>query len=114
MPKKKRSTRERIDGLSPDDLKKLRSAIRQVWSWSHPRRLAKKRCQDEKGFFYCEKCDPERLKPLPSIAIDHIKPCGDVTSDGYIERMWTPSKNLQGLCKPCHRKKTNEERKAST
>jgi len=103
---KRKAKAERIDGLSPDDIEKIRRAIRQVWSWSTPRRLCIARCTDAEGFPFCEQCG-ERC---PKIFVDHIARVGDVDS-GFIARLFTPSKNLQGLCKKCHAKKTNQENK---
>ena len=102
----KKSKLPAIDGLSPKDLVKLRAAIRQVWSWSTPRRLCIKRTTGADGFRYCEKCN----KRAPNIFVDHITPAGELLSDGYIERMWCPSIQLQALCKECHNAKTKEER----
>lgn len=108
MPKKKKTPEPKIDGLSPRDVENIRKAIRKVWMYSHPRKLAKKRCQDAEGFFHCEKCQ----KKTPTIAIDHITPVGKVDS-GFIERLYCPSSQLMALCKKCHDKKTREERKAN-
>ena len=102
MGKKK----EKLDGLSSDDLKKLSTAIRRVWAWSTPRRIAVKRCQNEEGFSICEQCK----KLVAKIFIDHIIPCGAVDSEGFIERLYVPSTGLQALCKTCHAKKTRQER----
>ena len=104
MPKKIKP--EKIDGLGADDIKKIRSALRQVWSWSHARRLVVKRCLQPDGYSICEKCKQQ----CPKIHVDHIQVLGEVTGLKYIERMWTPSKNLQGLCKKCHDAKTKQER----
>jgi hypothetical protein len=106
MAKKAKKISEKIDGLGPDDIKKIRSALRQVWNWSHPRKLVIKRCLRPDGFSNCEGCK----KIVAKIYVDHIKNVGDV-DEGFIKRLWTPSKNLQGLCKPCHDKKTAAERK---
>lgn len=109
-PKKKKQKRktkpEKIDGLSPEDIKRIRSAIRQVWSWSHPKRIAAARAVRADGFSYCEKCK----KKVPKVYQDHIVPCGAVDV-GFIKRMWCSSKGLQNLCKPCHNNKTKQERK---
>lgn len=114
MAKKKRKTAaEKIDGLGPDDLQKIHKAVRQVWSWSHPWRLVKKRCTHEDGFMRCEnkKCE-SKGKPVPKVFVDHIDPVGEIGGPDYIKRMWTPSINLQGLCKKCHDAKTKAERAA--
>jgi hypothetical protein len=97
---------EKIDGLSADDIKKIRAAIRQVWSWSYPRRLVVQRCLIAEGFSKCELCK----KKCPKIFVDHLNPVGDVDS-GFIERLFISSENLQGLCKKCHDQKTKDERK---
>lgn len=103
---------EKIDGLNPKDIQNIRSAIRQVWSWSVPARLVRKRCVGEDGFPRCEnkKC-ASKGKPVPKVFVDHIEVMGDLLSPDYIKRMWTPSKNLQGLCKKCHDAKTALEKK---
>lgn len=94
-----------IDGLSAKDIKKIRSAIRKVWSWSYPRRLCIARATGPDGFVRCEKCK----KKVPKIYPDHVKPVGDVDG-GFITRLFVPSKQLQALCKKCHGKKTRQER----
>ena len=107
----KKVVEEKIDGLDPKDIQNIRNAIRQVWSWSVPARLVRKRCIGADGFPRCEnkKCD-SRGKPVPKIFVDHIEVMGSVLAPDYIVRMWTPSKNLQGLCKKCHDAKTKLER----
>lgn len=98
---------EKVDGLGPEDTKRLRSAIRQVWSWSHARRLCVRRATNhETGFATCEICGTVVAKVFP----DHIKPVGEF-SEGFVERMFCPSSGLQALCRKCHGKKTREERK---
>lgn len=54
--------------------------------------------------------------PLKEVQVDHINPVVDpvkgfVNWDEYIDRMYTTKDNLQCLCKPCHKEKTNAERK---
>lgn len=109
-----RKKAEKIDGLSSDDLKRIHKAVRQVWSWSYPWRLAKKRATGEDGFPRCEnkKC-PQRGKPVSKVFVDHILPVGEVGGPGYIQKMFLPSNALQCLCKKCHDAKTREERKES-
>lgn len=105
MPRK--AIKKKIDGLGPDDIKKIRSALRRVWGFSYPRRLVKERCIGPDGFPRCEKCKQK----VPTIHVDHIKNVGDV-DEGFIKRLFVPSKKLQALCKQCHNKKTYAERKA--
>lgn len=113
-PKKKRAKRlvkvkpERIDGLSPKDVEKIRKAIRQVWSWSYPRMLVIRRCLLPNGFSRCE--NPKCKQRCPKVFVDHIQRVGDVDA-GFLERLFCPSSELQGLCKKCHAVKTKQERK---
>lgn len=97
---------EKVDGLGPKDLMKIRAAIRLVWHRSHVRKLVVNRCIGAGGFSYCEKCK----KRAPKVFIDHIKRVGDV-DEGFIKRLFVSSKWLQGLCKKCHDSKTKQERK---
>lgn len=102
-----KKVREKVDGLSRHDIAKIRSAIRQVWHRSHVRKLVVNRCIGRGGFSYCELCKTRS----PKIFIDHLLEVGDVDG-GFIDRLFTPSKNLQGLCKKCHDAKTKKERAA--
>lgn len=97
---------KKIDGFSPDDARKIRTALRQVWSWSHPRRLVIKRCLIE-GTEYsrCEGCKQKCAK----IHVDHLQNVGEV-DEGFIKRLFVSSAQMQGLCSECHREKTNAER----
>lgn len=98
---------EKIDGLSADDISRIRIAIRKVWSWSHPRRLVVRRADIGDGYSRCEQCK----RKVPKVFIDHIVAVGDVDS-GFIERLFCSSEGLQALCQKCHALKTKEERKA--
>lgn len=96
-----------VDGLGEKDVKRIRTAIRNIWRYSTPRKLAEKRAYWHKdGFPRCELCK----KKAPKIFVDHIIQVGDV-DEGFLKRMYTPSCNLQSLCKKCHDEKTKEERK---
>lgn len=105
--KQKKAKVPKIDGLSPADIAKIRTAIRQVWHWSYPRKLCVARCTGKDGFQKCEKCK----KRAPKVFVDHIINVGDVDG-GFIARLFCPSSELQGLCAECHRLKTALERKA--
>ncbi len=107
MKKRKKLKPEPVDGLSPKDIQKLRNACRQVWYWSHPKRLCVKRAALPNDFFKCEKC----LKRVPKIHVDHKLAVGELDG-GFFTRLFCPSTQLQALCKKCHQAKTNEERKA--
>ncbi len=105
--KKKSRKLQPTDGLGPKEIQKIRSALRVVWHRSHARKLVVSRCTDHNGWTYCEKCH----KKTPNFKVDHIEACGELNG-GYIKRLFTPSKNLQGLCKSCHDAKTKLERAA--
>lgn len=96
----------KIDGLSPRDIEQIRKAIRQVWSWSHPRRLALKRAIGADGFYRCEECG-ERV---PKVLVDHTVEVGDVDG-GFIARLFCPSTGLKCMCRECHGEKTYLERR---
>jgi len=109
MAKRKRKPKKvKIDGLGPDDLKRIHNAVRQVWQWSYPWRLAKARAIGKDGFPRCEKCK----KKVPKIFVDHIHSVGKVGGPKYIQRMFIPSARLQSLCKKCHDAKTKIDRAA--
>lgn len=109
--RKKREAPAKVDGLSMVDIRKIRSAIRKVWHWSYPKKLATARATRPDGFAYCEAKDcPSKGEKVPKVFIDHIEAVGDVDA-GFISRLFCESKKLQALCAVCHRKKTNEERK---
>lgn len=97
---------ENRDCLNADDVKKIQKALRQVWSWSHSRRLVLKRCDLGGGYSRCEKC----RKKVPKVHVDHIVAVG--TFDGeYIARLFVPSTSMQGLCAICHKIKTKADLK---
>lgn len=104
----KKSKLEKFDGFNDYDKKRVRTALRQVWSWSHSRRLCVKRATDKKGFGRCEKCKNK----VPKVFPDHIQRVGDIDGD-VLKRLFVPSKFLQALCKKCHDAKTREERRAA-
>lgn len=101
-----KKTKEKVDGLSRNDIAKIRIAIRKVWQWSHPRRLAIKRATLDNDYFACEGCG----EIVPKIYVDHIVQVGDVDA-GFIGRLFCSSSGLQAICKKCHAVKTKEERK---
>jgi hypothetical protein len=103
---------KRFDGLGPHLKTKLRSAIREVWQRSsESRKIVVARCALPNGYSRCEHpaC---KGKKHPTVYSDHIVNCGDL-DEGYIGRMFVPSKGLQGLCKKHHDEKTALEKKAS-
>lgn len=112
MPKKKAPL---VDGLGPDNLKRIHAQVRQAWQWSHAWRLAKKRALWADGFYRCESPDcPSKNKPVPKVSVDHVNPVGEVGGPFYIQRMFVPSSLLQCLCAKCHAAKTKIERAAQS
>ena len=106
----KRKVAEKIDGgLNSKQLTRLRAAIRDVWRYSYARKLVEERAKDKNGFPICEKCG----KKVPKIQVDHIIPCGDVLSPGYIDRTFVSSDKMQALCPACHKIKTKEDKEKS-
>lgn len=104
--KKKKLTK--CDGLGPYEVKKIREALRVVWHRSLARKLVVDRCTDGHGFTRCENCG----KRTPTLKVDHMEQCGDV-DEGFIKRLFCPSEELWGLCKPCHDIKTKAEKEAT-
>lgn len=94
-------------GISAKQKQQLRSAIRQVWSWSKARKICIARATGPDGFGVCEKC----METVAKLYADHIIPCGDLDG-GYFDRTFVPSTELQAICKRCHDRKTRLERKA--
>ena len=104
--KKRKEKKTDTDGLGPKELRRIRTALRQVWSWSLAHRLVRKRCQIlGTDFARCEKCKQRAAK----VYVDHINRLGAVDK-GFIERLFVPSAKLQGLCRACHGAKTRLER----
>lgn len=101
----KRKSLERFDGLNPDDERKLRIAIRQVWSWSYSRRLCIQRATGKDGFARCEECK----RKVPKVQPDHIEPIGRFDPKTFIQKCFVPSDQLKALCRSCHGKKTRLE-----
>jgi len=95
---------------------KLRSALRLIWSRSGERRAVLKAAtfvdplRGDK-VFSCAICTG--VWPLWAAEVDHEPPIGsledwrDVT--GFIQRMFFGPQ--RAVCKPCHRKKTAEQRR---
>lgn len=53
------------------------------------------------------------------VQVDHVDPVVDpstgfVSWETYFDRLYCEVENLQILCKPCHKEKTNRERKERT
>ncbi len=64
--------------------------------------------------YKCAKC--KKAYPNKEVAVDHIEPVvcseqGFIDWDVFIKRLYCNKDNLQVLCKTCHDKKTQKERK---
>ncbi len=105
--KRKKEKVEKVDGINPKDLQRIRSALRDIWRYSEPWKRARARAIGKDGFSRCEGCK----KKVPHVFLDHLVPMG-VIDDGVIRRLFCPSTMLQNLCKKCHGPKTAAERKA--
>lgn len=82
-----------------------------------------KEARVERGMYLCAGCNetvPATIKDdsgkrVKNIHVDHINPIIDpavgwTSYDDMIERMFCEKENLQALCEPCHKKKTDEEK----
>ena len=77
-------------------------------------RLINKRSGRLAEHYRCAEC----LEPFVArdVQVDHINPVVDPAKGfedwpTYMNRLYCEAENLQVLCKPCHKDKTNEERK---
>ena len=112
-PRKRKTSRAPFDREAW--MKKyITNALNKVWNWYPPRRDAKDYAE-KNG---CASCGANVLRS--QIDVDHIEP--KVPTDYklsqpiywtvLISRWFCEASNLQGLCKPCHKKKTNAENAA--
>lgn len=109
--RKKKREKAKIDGLGPDDLRRIHKALGQVRTWSYPVRLVRARAVDKQGFPVCEGKAHKGKRRVPKIQIDHLDPIGEIGGPCYIDKMFVSSKRLQALCKKCHGPKTRAETK---
>jgi 5-methylcytosine-specific restriction endonuclease McrA len=59
--------------------------------------------------YLCASCGEEFT--AKDVEVDHITPIGvDKSWDEFIHGLYCEEENLQVLCKPCHKKKTKEEK----
>lgn len=63
--------------------------------------------------YTCAAC--KKLYVATDVQVDHIKPVVDpkkgfVSWDSFIDRMFCEIENLQVMCKPCHKIKTDQEK----
>ena len=98
---------------------RIRSALRKIWQWSEPRKLAKARARVKRGVYQCEECGG--FFGQKDVEVNHIHPVGafpgsrnddgSATWDQCLARLFCPADDLEVLCKKgCHAKKTRENR----
>lgn len=110
-PRKIKTPEDRINGY-------IFGAINRIWRWSPARKecLALSLVKDSslKGEWHtCAKCDG--IFPKKDVQVDHIDPVVDPAT-GFIDwnthikrKLYITVKDLQTLCKPCHKNKSVEE-----
>lgn len=103
----------------------VKSALRSASMRWPPKHKVKKDARLRRGIYLCNGCKQEVEaskkigdKRYDNIFIDHINPVvhpshGFTTWDTFINRLFVDSDGLQLLCKNCHDKKTEEERRMS-
>jgi len=95
---------------------KLAGRCRTYWRYYDPqRRKCIKLASSKDGKTrLCAHC--EKFKQPYDCQVDHIVPIGKgpktlIEFVRWLKKLCCPVKNLQVLCKPCHKKKTKKERK---
>lgn len=100
----------------------IRSGLRQKSRWWKPisqcklnaRRPYKGPLKRQKFEYQCNSC--KKWFPEKQINVDHIIPAGELNCandlPGFVERLFCEVDKLQCLCKPCHDKKTLEEKQS--
>jgi 5-methylcytosine-specific restriction endonuclease McrA len=99
----------------------IRSALRQAWS-KYPvkyqvlndnRRPFTGEDKRTKWEYQCAEC--EKWFKSKEVQVDHIESAGSLKSyedlPDFVRRLFCEADNLQVMCKPCHKTKTQEERK---
>ena len=101
----------------------IRSALRQKSRWWPPitqaklkaRRPSKSKDKRLKYEYQCAIC--KKWFPEKQTHIDHIIPAGSLLAyedlPGFVERLFCESDGLRVLCKPCHHKVTQEQKRKS-
>ena len=99
----------------------IRSCLRRAWSrypvryqvMNEAKRPYKGLDKRTKWEYTCADC--KGWFKTKEVEVDHINPAGSLKdySDlaGFCERLFCEADNLRVLCKPCHKKRTDEERK---
>ena len=90
----------------------IRSLLRKGWGRYPNKYRALARAKKERGVYICASCT-DQFK-ANQVAVDHIKPCGRLTSyediAPFVTNLFCSVDNLQVLCHECHKYKTLTER----
>jgi hypothetical protein len=95
--------------------------MRKIWWESEQRKEALKRAKVQgHAFWICEQC--EELTPKPDVdhrfevgstpAVHDWIPANDISWAMWMRRLFCSAANLVVLCKPCHAKRTADQRAA--
>ena len=97
----------------------VRSGLRQKYNkWGPKYDVLKEarqasRAKRYKWKYRCAIC--QELHPNKNVQVDHIVPCGSLRSfsdlPGFVKRLFCEKEGLRVLCKQCHNKVTQEQRK---
>ncbi len=99
----------------------IRSALRQAWSkypvkyqvLNNNRRPFAGADKRTKWEYQCAECG--QWFKAKEVQVDHIESAGSLKSyedlPDFVRRLFCEADNLQVMCKPCHKTKTQEERK---
>lgn len=104
-----RGSMRRVFARSPIVLEVMNEGKRRVPKYNKDGSRAKV----DRVEIQCQVCNEWKPATI-GFAIDHIEPV--IGDEGFIDwntfhaRLWCPKSNLQRICKPCHKVKTNEER----
>lgn len=87
------------------------SKLRQIFSWWPAKKEVLMR-QKRGSKYECEGC--HKVFDRNKVQVEHIRPAVDpvegfVGYDIYINRLFCGLDNLQIMCKPCHKTKSNKE-----
>lgn len=80
-----------------------------------PRHAAYNAAKSGRNQYHCIN-HPEKIFKRKEVQLDHIQPVVDpetgfTTFDDYITRLFCDESGFQVLCIPCHKKKTEKERR---
>lgn len=98
----------------------VRSGLRSTFSRWPPKYQAKAEARRpyvgpnkrQKSEYQCAIC--KKWHPDKDVEMDHIIPCGSLKSyddlAGFLERLACSKEGYRLLCKPCHKRRTQEEK----